>query len=257
MMLKELEAAFKKKTLIPYFTYGDKSVVFSEKLVELAFDCGADIVELGIPFSDPIADGPVIQASHTRALSTDNVTLNMAFDSVNRLKNKYAKPIIFMVATNLVYQYGIEAFFKSAKNSKLNGVVIPDLPIESAEPYIKAAKKNNVAIIFLVSPICDEKRMQRIVKSSTGFVYLISSTGTTGERASLSSQLGEISKKIKLIKSIPVAVGFGISTPEQVKEVYQYADGAIIGSHLVKCIDERDQKDIISDIKLKLTALMK
>ncbi|RAP39207.1 tryptophan synthase subunit alpha [Candidatus Marinamargulisbacteria bacterium SCGC AAA071-K20] len=252
-MTKLIEEAFKKKALIAYFTFGDPSISFSEELVLKAFENGADIIELGLPFSDPIADGPVIQASHFRALKKSDISIYHALASVKKIKSKVEKPLVFMTAVNLVFQYGIETFFKQSKLHGLDGVIIPDLSIESAAPYIKAAKQNDIALIFLVSPLCNETRLKKIVKHSTGFVYLISSTGITGERQKLSKHLESLTKKIKKVKNIPVAVGFGISSKAQVKEVQKFADGAIIGSHFVKSIDSRKQSlistEIISNLK--------
>lgn len=233
MLLSEV---FKKnKVLIPYYTLGDPDLAYTEDLVRHSFDSGADMIELGIPFSDPIADGPVIQASHQRALLA-NPTLNMAdgFELVVRVRKTHSQPLLFMTAVNLVISFGAELFFKEAKRVGLNGVIIPDLSIEEADAYIKYAKKYQIALIFLLSPLCTPERMRKIVKASSGFVYLIATTGTTGVRESLSMSLSEVTQKIKAIRDIPVAIGFGISTPAQVQTVWTFAEGAIIGSYLVK-----------------------
>ncbi len=239
-MSVDFNAAFKQKnTLIPYITYGDPSPEFTEELCDDVFKSGADIIELGLPFSDPIADGPVIQLSHQRALlNKDKVTIEKAFEMVQRLKQKHNKPIIFMGSVNLIMQYGMDNFFKNAIDHDLDGVVIPDLSIEAAEPYIKSAQRVKLPIIFLVSPLCGDERLKKIVAASSGFIYLISNTGITGERDHIPTNLDLIIQKIKVLKDIPVAIGFGISTPEHVKTVNNVADGAIVGSHLVKIITE-------------------
>ena len=243
-MLNNLTKAFKQKnTLIPYITYGDPTAEFTADLCDEVFRSGADIVELGLPFSDPIADGPVIQLSHQRALQTkDKVTIKNAFELVHQLKQKHNKPIIFMGSVNLIMQYGKDAFFDDAIKHQLDGIVIPDLSIEAAAPYIKVAKAVGLPIIFLVSPLCSDERLEKIVAASSGFIYLISNTGITGERDHIPKNLDNIINKIKAIKDIPVAIGFGISKPEHVRTVNQIADGAIVGSHLVKIITKHYQK---------------
>ncbi len=227
-----------KKALIPYYTFSDPTESFSKELIEESFRAGADIVEIGFPFSDPIADGPVIQASHQRVLEKRlDVSLNNALAVVKSVRSYIFKPIIFMLDVNLILQFGIEIFFKSANAHGLNGVIIPNLPVEEALAYQKMAQKYKVDLIFLLSPLTSGPRMQKIVKASTGFVYLIATTGTTGERKSVAKELKSITKAIKKIKDIPVVVGFGISKPEHYKEVCSYADGVIVGSHFVKMIE--------------------
>lgn len=232
---------FKKKVFIPYFTFGDPSIETTVTLIKASFDSGADIVELGIPFSDPIADGPVIQASHQRALTANpNVNLIEALRVVSQVRMTHSQPIVFMSAVNLVFHYGIDRFFQDAHRHGLDGVIIPDLPIEEAYEFARAAKGNKVSLIFLVSPLCSDKRMRKIVMASTGFVYLIASTGTTGARDSVSESLVGLVKKIKAIKDIPVVVGFGISSKSHIHTVWSFADGVIVGSYLVKMIEKKE-----------------
>ena len=226
------------KVLIPYFTYGDPTPLFSEDLVCEAFDAGADIVELGVPFSDPIADGPVIQSSHYRALKNDKVGISGVLSAVERIKKRVDKPIIIMASVNLILQFGVEAFFQEASKVGLDGAVIPDLPVEVASDYIRFSDQYGVDLVFLVSTLCQPERLRKLVEGSRGFVYLISSLGTTGERAVLSASLSRIVDQIRSVKRIPVAVGFGISTPEHVASVTSYAQGAIIGSHFVRCFED-------------------
>jgi len=254
MSNKQLDNLFKSsKALIPYYTFGDPSIPFTETLIKQSFISGADIVELGIPFSDPIADGPVIQASHQRALKKNpDISLKQALQTVKNIKKLIDKPIIFMADINLIDQYGVESFFKDANTSNLNGIIIPDLPVESGDIYRKEATKNNVALIFLVSPLCSKDRLKKIVKASTGFVYLIASTGTTGERKTVNSSLESITKQIKKIKNIPVIVGFGISKPEHYKTVTTFAEGAIVGSHLVNMIGSKNQNDALKAVTKRL-----
>ncbi|NQY75506.1 MAG: tryptophan synthase subunit alpha, partial [Candidatus Margulisbacteria bacterium] len=225
------------KLLIPYFTYGDPNTDFTENLVLKSVEEGADIIELGIPFSDPVADGPVIQASHHRALSrSQNVTVLSAFQMIKRLKKTISTPIIVMLSVNLVLHHSVKPFFNLAKEYGVDGVVIPDLSFEDSKDYLRASKLSKVPLIYLISPVCSDERIHQIVKASSGFVYLISSLGTTGERKTISSKLKNSVSKIKAIKDIPVVVGFGISKKEHLKQIYKYADGVIIGSYFVKKI---------------------
>lgn len=237
------ESLSQGKHLIPYITLGDPSVEATESLIRSGFDAGAGVIEVGIPFSDPVADGPVIQASHQRALqSNSHLGITDAFDMVKRIRCEYQQPIVFMMSCNLVFHYGCERFFKDAQAAGVNGVVIPDLPHEEADDIYPLAVTYNVSLIFLISPLCSKKRLAEIVTLSRGFIYLISTTGTTGERDSVSSKLKEIVQDIKAIKDIPVCVGFGISTPEQVKTVLGFCDGAIVGSYFVKRLFSASQE---------------
>ena len=226
----------KGRVLIPYFTFADPSIEFTRQLIHRSFDNGADIVELGLPFSDPLADGPVIHASHQRAL-LNFPTVKQAFELILEIRQTRENPLIVMGGVNLIFRYGVEAFFADAAAHKVSGVVIPDLPVEEADDYIRAAKLHHVALIFLVSPLCEPERLVKIVNASTGFVYLVSSTGTTGERQTVSSDLSGFAKRIRDIRAIPVAVGFGLSTPEHVAAVYMFAEGAIVGSFLVRIVE--------------------
>jgi len=229
----------KKNFLMPYFTFGDPTPEFTYDLIKAAFLNGADAVELGIPFSDPLADGPVIQSSHFRALTNNpEINLNDAFDLVKKIKNEFNKPIVFMAASNLIFHFGIEKFFKLAAKNGLNGIVIPDLSLEDSDAYYKLSQKYQIPLIYLASPFVSSKRIKKIVAKAEGFVYLISSLGTTGERNSFAGTLQKVTEEIKKAKSIPVVVGFGISKKEHLDEIYKFADGAIIGSYFVRILEE-------------------
>ncbi|MFA5880195.1 MAG: tryptophan synthase subunit alpha [Candidatus Margulisiibacteriota bacterium] len=240
----------KKNLLIPYFTLGDPNLNFTYDLVRAAFLSGADAVELGIPFSDPLADGPVIQSSHFRALTNNpDINLDHGFELVRKIRAEFNKPIIFMLATNLVFHFGINNFFVKANECGLAGVVIPDLSLEDSLQYYQLSKKYQVPLIYLASPLISEERIIKITAKAEGFIYLISSLGTTGERNSFSSTLKKVTDSIKKIKEIPVVVGFGISKKEHLEEIYQFADGAIIGSYFVRII-ENNLSDLDQAIKL-------
>ncbi len=237
-----------KNALIPYFTFGDPDIETTKKLILESAKAGADCIELGLPFSDPIADGPVIQASHQRVLEKyPLLSINMALAMVKDCRPLITVPIIFMASSNLILNYGVEAFFRNAKINGLDGIIIPDLPLEEGNSFQIEAKRFGVAIILLLSPLTTGKRMAQIVKATEGFLYLISTTGTTGERRTVNQDLKCIVQAIKKIRDIPVIVGFGISQPQQYADVCTYADGVIVGSHLVKMMG--DVAKITSRIK--------
>jgi tryptophan synthase alpha chain len=257
VMSSNIETVLKTgKALIPYITFGDPHKSFTKDIVLACFEAGADIVEIGIPFSDPVADGPVIQASHQRALLADpDLNLVQAFQLVKDVKKTCKKPLVFMSAVNLIYRFGITKFFKQAAACGLDGVIIPDLSIEEAEAYLKDSKKYNVDLILLLSPLCSPKRLKAIVKATSGFLYVMSSVGITGTRTSISDGLSDVVKKVKQIRDIPVCIGFGISTPQHVASVFKYAEGAIVGSYLVNVIAKHSADDFISQLKKAVSQL--
>lgn len=237
------EEIFKNgRVLIPYITFGDPNKSDTEGLILDCFESGADIVELGIPFSDPVADGPVIQTSHFRVLSSQpTISVSDVFACVRSVRKKNQKPIVLMTTVNHIINFGVDAFFLQAQKSGVNGVVIPDLSIEDASEFRNAAKLAKLPIIFLVSPTCSDERLRSIVRATEGFLYLISSTGTTGERSKFANNLANIINKIKKIRNIPVAIGFGVSSPEQVANFWKMADGVIVGSHLVQIFNQNEK----------------
>lgn len=250
----ELENLFSsKKALIPYLTFGYPSISFTKECIEECFTSGADCIELGIPFSDPLADGPVIQHTHQAALNTGEcVDIHAALSCVKEMKEKINKPFIFMSSYNLIFHYGLQSFFKDASEHGLAGIVIPDLPIEEAEDCLALSKQYQVALILLISPSCSDERLTHIVSESTGFLYVISSTGLTGERSSFSTQLPDLMARIKRVKNIPVCVGFGLSQTEHLDYISPFSDGAIIGSHFAKIILENEPKKALTDIGNRL-----
>lgn len=241
-------------TVIPYFTLGDPSVSATEQLIRGCFDVGVALIEVGIPFSDPIADGPVIQASHTRALGTgEDVSISAGLAMVKRLKIDYSNQIVFMMSVNLIIAMGPARFFDLAKDAGLDGVVIPDLPIEESTDYLEFGREYNVKVNLLVSPLCESSRLKRIVASTQGFLYVISTMGTTGARSSIASGLKQFVSDIRSIKaSTPVAVGFGISSADHVQEVLSYADAAIVGSHLVNILHDAGVEKTLEVVKTLL-----
>ncbi|MBN3032977.1 MAG: tryptophan synthase subunit alpha [Candidatus Saganbacteria bacterium] len=234
--MSNLSKTFKRrKTLITYITAGDPSLPATEKLVYELEQAGADIIELGIPFSDPLADGPVIQASHQRALKK-NVSLAAVFKLVARVRKTSAVPICFMPAYNLIVKYGEEKFYQDCEKFGVDGVVIPDLPPEES---LVTGRGSRVERIAFVAPTSTEERIKRSVGQASGFIYLISVAGITGQRETLGGDLSSLVARIRKHTKLPVAVGFGISTPAQAAALAKVADGVIVGSALVDLIAKK------------------
>jgi tryptophan synthase alpha chain len=224
--------AFKKrKALITFITAGDPNLKTTEKLIKDLERSGADIIELGIPFSDPLADGPIIQASHQRALK-NNVSLADVFKLVKRAKATV--PIVFMLSANLVEKYGWDKFYADCEASGVSGAIIPDLPPEETSNI-----NGNVESIFLIAPTTSEERIKKITSACAGFVYLVSTTGITGKRTKLAEGLAGTIATIRKYTSLPIAIGFGISNPAQAKEAVKNADGVIVGSAIVELIAKK------------------
>jgi len=205
-----LKRAFAQKALIAYITAGDPSLAATEKLVYALEKAGADIIELGIPFSDPLADGPIIQASHQRALK-NGVALPDVFKLVGKLRRRTSVPICFMLSYNLVLQYGLERFYAECRRSGVNGAIVPDLPPEEMK-----ISDDQVGSIFLVAPTSTDGRIKLATEKATGFIYLVSVAGVTGQRRELSGDLGELVARIKHQTELPVAIGFGMRTHNKV-----------------------------------------
>ena len=225
------------KALIAYIMAGDPSLEDTERLIIELEGAGADLIELGIPFSDPLADGPTIQKAAARALEQD-VSLRVVIDLVRRIRKVSQVPIIFMSYYNPVFKYGEEKFVTDAVKAGVDGIIVPDLPPEEAGSLTVFAKRKGLDTIFLLAPTSDEDRIKTVCSSSTGFVYYVSLTGVTGTREGLSKDIKGMVRRIKIHTKNPVAVGFGISRPEQTREISSWADGVIVGSAIVKVIEE-------------------
>ncbi len=244
-MSKISQAFENKKAFIPFVTCGDPDLETTKKLVKAMEKAGADLIELGIPFSDPTAEGPVIQGANIRALST-GVTTDKIFDMVKELRTEVQVPLVFMTYANVVYSYGISRFCKKASEVGMNGIILPDVPFEEKEEFAPACRSNGLDFISLIAPT-SEDRIAKIAKEAEGFVYCVSSLGVTGMRSNITTDVG---KMVELVKeanpSIPCAIGFGISGPEQAANMAKVSDGVIVGSAIVKkvgslgenCIDE-------------------
>jgi tryptophan synthase alpha chain len=237
--MSRLSEIFKKrKALITFITAGDPNLSTTEKLIYDLEKSGADIIELGIPFSDPLADGPVIQASHLRALKKD-VSLSDIFKLVAKVRKKTQIPICFMLSYNLVLQHGVEKFYQDAEKVGVDGTIIPDLP-----PDESIDVGSSVNTIYLIAPTSTEERIKLAVDRSSGFIYLISVTGITGKREKLAEDLKGLISSVRKHSKLPIAVGFGISKPSQAADVAKIADGVIVGSAIVDLIAKRKLKAV-------------
>ncbi|KAF2325281.1 hypothetical protein GH714_026100 [Hevea brasiliensis] len=227
-----------KVAFIPYITAGDPDLSTTAEALKVLDSCGSDIIELGVPYSDPLADGPVIQAAATRSLARGT-----NFDAITSMLKEVAPqltcPIALFTYYNPILKRGIEKFMFTVKDSGVKGLVVPDVPLEESELLRKEAFKNNIELVLLTTPTTPVERMKAIVEASEGFVYLVSSVGVTGARASVSDRVQTLLQDIKEATTKPVAVGFGISKPEHVKQVARWgADGVIVGSAMVKLLGE-------------------
>lgn len=224
------------KAFIPFITCGDPNLETTEKLVYAMEEAGADLIELGIPFSDPTAEGPVIQEANIRALSgKEKVTTDRIFELVRKLRKRVKVPMVFMTYANVVFSYGSEKFISTCKEIGIDGLILPDIPYEEKDEFNPICKKYDVDLISLIAPTSHD-RINMIAGDASGFVYCVSSLGVTGTRTEITTDIGEMVSLVKKEKDIPCAVGFGISTPEQAKKMSSVADGVIVGSAIVKII---------------------
>ncbi|HEY3373518.1 MAG TPA: tryptophan synthase subunit alpha [Candidatus Aquicultor sp.] len=224
-----------KAALMPYLMAGFPNIEASLKLITGVAEAGADLIELGIPYSDPLADGPTIQAAAECALA-NGVTTDTAFELVRRARQHTATPIVIMTYYNIIYRYGMKRFAINAGEAGVNGVICPDLPPEEADPWRHTAATYGIATVMLATPTSGEDRLRNIARMSSGFIYCVSLTGVTGARANLPANLADFIKRIRKVTDKPLAVGFGISQPEQAKQIAGIADGVIIGSALISLI---------------------
>lgn len=226
-----------KKAFIPYVMAGDPSLEKTKEIVFLFEECGADIIELGVPFSDPLADGPTIQQASERALK-NGVTLRRVITLVKDLRQSTQIPIVLMTYYNPVFKYGEEDFVHDAREAGVDGIIIPDLPPDEAENFVTLSRKAALDTIFLLAPTSNINRIKKVAKNSTGFIYYVSITGITGARLSLDGSIESLLAEIRKYTNKPVAVGFGIVTPEEASTVAKVSDGVIIGSAIVKRLHE-------------------
>lgn len=231
-MSKIAEAFQHGKAFIPFITCGDPDLETTEQIVYAMVDAGADLIELGIPFSDPTAEGPVIQNANIRALA-NHVTTNDIFDLVRKLRKTVSIPMVFMTYANVVFSYGAEKFIGTCKEIGIDGLILPDIPFEEKDEFDGICKANGLDLVSMIAPTSHE-RIHMIAKEASGFIYCVSSLGVTGTRSEITTDIGAMTKLVKDVTDTPCAIGFGISTPEQARDMAAHADGVIVGSAIVK-----------------------
>lgn len=236
-MSRIAEAFAHGKAFIPFLTCGDPDLETTEAAVRAMAAAGADLIELGIPFSDPTAEGPVIQAANQRALSAGTTT-DKIFDLVRRLRKDVTVPMVFMTYANVVFSYGTERFIAAAAETGMDGLILPDVPYEEKEEFAPVCRKYGLDLISLIAPTSEE-RIARIAREAEGFLYCVSSLGVTGVRGEITTDVGHMVRLAKAANpDLPCAIGFGISTPEQAAAMAQVSDGAIVGSAVVKLLEQ-------------------
>ena len=235
--MSKIKNAFEKgKAFIPFITCGDPDIETTEKLIREMVKNGASLIELGIPFSDPTAEGPVIQNANLRAL-TGGVTTDLIFDLVRKLRKDISTPFVFMTYANVAFSYGTERFIKTCRETGIDGLIFPDLPFEEKDEFEEICSENDIDLISLIAPT-SENRIAMIASEAKGFIYVVSSLGVTGVRSEITTDIPSIIKVIRQNTDVPCAVGFGISTPEQAKKMAELSDGAIVGSAIIKIIEK-------------------
>ena len=244
--MSNIRRAFENgKAFIPFITCGDPDLETTAAVVRAAVENGADLIELGIPFSDPTAEGPVIQEANVRALN-GGVTTDKIFGLVRELRKNVTVPMVFMTYANVVFSYGPERFISTCREIGIDGLILPDVPYEEKEEFLSLCRKYGVDLVSLIAPT-SENRIAMIAKEAEGFLYIVSSLGVTGTRSEIKTDLASIVDVVRQNTEIPCAIGFGISTPEQAEKMAGIADGVIVGSAIVKLIDQygKDAPDYV------------
>ncbi len=246
-----------QKAFIAYVPFGYPSPRYTKDILLTLADAGVDIIELGIPFSDPLADGPIIQDATATALK-QGANADKLFSMLENLKTSLKVPLVIMTYYNPLFHYGMDRFFSKMKRANVSGVMAVDLPIEESRSYVKSANKYGLETVFFITPTTSFERARKIVKASRGFIYYISVTGITGPKDLRYEVLSAHIKKLKKISRLPVCVGFGIHTPKQVGQINKISDGAIVGSGIVKFIRENFRhKNFLPKLKNFVSALCK
>lgn len=235
--MSSIKKAFENgKAFIAFITCGDPDLETTAAAVKAAVENGADLIELGIPFSDPTAEGPVIQGANIRALS-GGVTTDKIFAFVRELRRDVKAPMVFMTYANVVFSYGAEKFISTCRDIEIDGLILPDLPFEEKQEFLPLCHKYGVDLVSLIAPT-SENRIEMIAKEAEGFLYIVSSMGVTGTRNEIKTNLSSIMKVVRENTDVPCAIGFGISTPEQAKKMADISDGAIVGSAIIKLLEK-------------------
>ena len=256
--MSKIKSSFENgKAFIPFITCGDPDLETTEKIVREAVINGADLIELGIPFSDPTAEGPVIQGANIRALA-GGVTTDKIFELVKRLRKNLSIPMVFMTYANVVFSYGAEKFISTCHDIGIDGLILPDLPFEEKDEFLPICDKYDIDLISLIAPTSD-KRVGMISKEAKGFIYIVSSLGVTGTRSEITTDLDTLVSVVRQNTDVPCAIGFGISTPEQASKMASLSDGAIVGSAIIKIIEKYGKdapKHVGEYIRSMKTAIM-
>lgn len=253
--MSKIANAFKNgKAFIGFLTAGDPRIEKTVEFILAMEEAGCDLIEIGIPFSDPMAEGVVIQDANVRALK-HNTTTDDVFDIVKAVRAKSDVPLVFLTYINPVFFYGYEKFFKKCNELGVDGIISPDLPYEEKGEIVDIARKNDVDVISLIAPTSKE-RIQKIASDASGFIYVVSSLGVTGMRSEIKTDLKSILEDIRDVTDLPLAVGFGINTPEQARNIGEIADGVIVGSAIVKIIEEHGE-DATSVLKEYVSSMKK
>ena len=232
----------KGKAFIPFMSCGDPDTETTARAVREAVKAGADLIELGIPFSDPTAEGPVIQEANIRALS-GGITTDKVFSLVEDLRRDVTVPLVFMTYANVVYSYGAEKFFTKCEETGMDGIIIPDLPYEEKEEFSEVSERHGIDLISMIAPT-SKQRIRMIAKEAKGFIYVVSSMGVTGVRSQITTDIASLIEEVRSVTDIPCAVGFGISTPETAAKMAKLSDGAIVGSAIVRQIAQYGKDSI-------------
>lgn len=241
-MIKIADAFQNGKAFIPFVTCGDPDLETTASLVKAMAQAGADLIELGIPFSDPTAEGPVIQGANLRALSAGTTT-DKVFELVKELRKSVAVPMVFMTYANVVFSYGADRFLSRAAQAGVQGLILPDVPFEEKREFEPLCAKYGLELVSMIAPT-SHQRITAIAREAQGFVYCVSSLGVTGVRSNITTDIGAMVSLVKQAKDIPAAVGFGISTPEQARAMAATADGVIVGSAIVKLVAQYGRESI-------------
>ncbi|MDR0220775.1 MAG: tryptophan synthase subunit alpha [Lachnospiraceae bacterium] len=243
--MTRIHSAFtNKKAFIGFVTGGDPTMAASEEIILAMIEAGADLVEIGIPFSDPIAEGPVIQAANIRALKA-GATTERIFELATHIRPKSDIPLVFLTYLNPVFHYGYERFFARMKAVGMDGIIVPDLPYEERGEVADIADKYDIDVITLIAPT-SKQRITELARPARGFIYLVSSLGVTGVRSAITTDLSEIVATARSVTDVPVAVGFGIHTPAQAAAIADIADGVIVGSAIVKIVAEHGEEAAVA-----------
>lgn len=245
------------KAFIPFVTCGDPDLETTGKIVREMVRNGADLIELGIPFSDPTAEGPVIQGANIRALSAGTTT-DKVFDLVRELRTDIKIPLVFMTYANVVYSYGAERFMKTCAEVGIDGIILPDVPFEEKDEFASVCREYGIDLISMIAPT-SEQRIEMIAKQAEGFLYVVSSLGVTGVRNEIKTDIGAMTETVRKYSKVPCAIGFGISRPEQAVAMAKVSDGCIVGSAIVKLIAEhgREAAPVVGKFVADMKAAMK